>query len=202
MVRGQEPIAVEDEILSVEHATVAFKKYRKCHCPLFEDNTKMTLIRFDAIVTKAVASFKRPVNMQDLHTVQDMMGHEKYTISLLLPQQRPYYKALTNYAFHKYVCKSIGWVSDCYILHATSMKSKFLSFDEKVRLNVINDGDVEDSAKSLLFDKHDVIFDLENLNAPWQNAVDVEPDDICVNQDIEYDESGDENLWSHQNALL
>lgn len=56
MEREEEPIGVKDELSSFEEARVAFKKY----CPPFEDGTIMTIIRFDAVMTEAVDSFKVP----------------------------------------------------------------------------------------------------------------------------------------------
>lgn len=94
--------------------------------------------------------------------------------------------------FHNYVCRWIGSIPDCYLLHAPFRESKFLLFALNVRLNVSNDSDVEDFEEALFLDELDDLYEApEGRDALCQYAFVVEPTDISVNQDVLYDEPED-----------
>lgn len=75
MEHDQHSYAVVNEIFLVEEAKVAFKKYRKCNCASFQNETLMALICLEAIITEAVDSFKAQVDLKGMQTGQIVSGH-------------------------------------------------------------------------------------------------------------------------------
>lgn len=66
------------------------------------------------------------------------------------------------------------------------MESKFLPFDTNVRLNIIDESDVQGYKGCLLIDTHDDIHDApKGQHAPHQYDFDVDSTDIVVYQDEE-----------------
>lgn len=111
----QDPIAVLDELFSFEEAMVVAKKYRKYHRASFEDVAIITVVCFDAIITKAVKSSKVHINMQDMPKSQNVGCHESEVDGFMRPHQK--WSSRKGVRFDCNHCT--GFVNNCESLQRT-----------------------------------------------------------------------------------
>lgn len=79
MEHNQEFTGAVDEFIRFEEARIAFKKYRKYHCALFEYAAMWSQICFGSSITEAVDYFKLHVIMQNMRTMELLRGLDSKT---------------------------------------------------------------------------------------------------------------------------